>query len=223
MFNDKNQNANATKLSEYSEVFRQKLLCCLSKIDADDTQDQQEILKQNQGLAFTPNTSDNRFRIFLKRLSKILNKIVSCKIFRNCFATLLAIDSLVIGICVNNYEKEIENSSGELRLLASFQILVTIIFFFEIVAKLLIDVKTFWKSPWNIFEFFICLLTSFCQIMDAILVFNHKSLIKQNRIISFIKFIRVFRILRNLRLLSHFVELRIIIICLKKLMVELML
>jgi hypothetical protein len=218
MFNDKTQKeyANTTKLSEYSEVFRQKLLCCLSKIDGDDTQDQQEILKQNQPLALTPKTSDNKFKILSKRLSKILNKIVSSKIFKNCFAALLAIDSLVIGICVNNYEKEAENSSGELRLLASFQIFVTIIFFFEIVAKLLIDVKTFWKSPWNIFEFFICQLTSFCQIMDAILVFNHNSLIKQNRIISFIKFIRVFRILRNLRLLSHFVELRIIIICLTR-------
>ena len=197
-------------LSEHADIFQQKLLCHLAEIGVDHPPFNEDLRQES-----SPSIKSNAK--FKSRLKKVLANVISNKLYKKTFICMLSLDSLFIGICVNYYEQNNANTvSTPHKCQALFQTAVSALFCLEIIIKLFIDFKSFWQSPWNIFEFILFELTSVCQIMDFILVFKCDLTKRETFLISLLKFIRAFRILRNLKLLSHFVELRIIIICLTR-------
>ena len=229
MFNDRNfanhnnerlQHYNTSLLSSQASLFQKKLHYQLSQSDKEDiSQEKIDDLTQENIVC---SKKKSAFSLaFIKILTKTLGKLILNKFFKHFLILMIMVESLLIGICVNTFEYDaaIANASQH-KCFAVFQVCVTVLYFFEVLTKLITDFKNFWKSPWNVFEFFLFKLTFICQVVDFILVFKYVDMIDHNKnenfLLSLLKSLKVFRILKNLRLLSHFVELRIIIICLTR-------
>lgn len=142
------------------------------------------------------------------KLKKKLGNFIKSKKFEYSLIIFLILDSISKAIILNKNElNEIQN-----YFLKLIQILYLFLFFVELLIKLFVNFSAFWKSPWNIFDLTNFLLTIFFEILSLIACLNKK----QNQIFKFIELISVFRIFTNVKILSHFAELRIIVICLTK-------
>ena len=152
----------------------------------------------------------------IQRFREMVIKLLKCKIFTNFLVGLLILDSILIAISVNlsTYKNKAEYR-GVLTILLSLQITFTVLFLFESICQLFIDYKYFFKSPWNILDVIITLTSTLFEIINFLYYFvSHDTTNDLGfRIISDL---RVFRILKLLKIISHFLQLRIIVIALTK-------
>ncbi|CAF0989790.1 unnamed protein product [Brachionus calyciflorus] len=139
---------------------------------------------------------------------KILNKLVKSKKFEFFLLILLIADSISKAYFVNDNNLE----TNQIKIINLIQSLYLITFLLEVSIKLFVDFELFWKSPWNVFDL-VNLIISFFLEMVKISVDVVQS---NSNLFKFLKILTVFRIFTNVKILSHFVELRIIIICLTK-------
>ena len=152
----------------------------------------------------------NKFQNFRELLITVFNM----KYFKKFLVALLFLDAILIGISVdlNVRDNRMENKNT-IGTLLSIQVILTFIFLGETLCRIFINYNDFMKSPWNILDitlttaatiFEIMNISSFYSMTDADLNFNITSELK------------IFRILRLLKIISHFMQLRIIIMSLTK-------
>ncbi|RNA08587.1 cation channel sperm-associated 2 [Brachionus plicatilis] len=139
---------------------------------------------------------------------KILGNLVKSKKFEYLLIGLLILDSISKAIIVNKTEL----NQMQMYSLKSIQLLYVLTFVIEVLLKIFADFSAFCKSPWNTFDLINLLLTILLEIIHTIVGFSHKN----NNVVKFLDLLGVFRIFTNIKILSHFIELRIIVICLTK-------
>lgn len=139
------------------------------------------------------------YRSYFKK-KKILGNFIKTKKFEYSLIALLILDSISKAIIINKTEL----NQIQIYSLKIIQLSFIFLFFVEISIKLFVDFRAFWKSPWNIFDITNLIFTLFLEILYRII--DSK----------FLNIIGVFRIFTNVKILSHFAELRIIVICLTK-------
>lgn len=156
-------------------------------------------------------TIKSRFHSLRKFLK---SKIVNQTKFEYFILFLMILDSISIAICVN-YKRHLSFSA--LVCLTLIQYIFLTVFLIDICLKLFIDFNSFWKSAWNKFDFWNLCISIFLQLIDLFInIYLNIPNKSTNRFIEFLKFLTIFRIFSNLKILSYFIELRIIVICLTR-------
>jgi voltage-gated sodium channel len=233
-------------ISKGAETFRQKLIDHFAPADrnnklpsltandlvsSDDTIEKILLINPNEKIRFSAYPKINRLRLDDKKiirakryynktqiLRKNVKRILNSKIVENSLLLLLIFDAFITGISVNlSVKSDKAQYQTNVAAILAFQITSTTIFVLESICRLFIDYKGFFKSPWNIFDISLTILTTLLEIIDFIF-FYFKPNQKLTHHLSFriISDLRVFRILRVLKIISHFLQLRIIIIALTK-------
>ncbi|KAI9140414.1 Ion transport protein-domain-containing protein [Paraphysoderma sedebokerense] len=218
-------------LSSRSAVFRQRLIedfQLLENVGADystrDLRDPKTLLSILRG---NPDQLI-KFNVFRRqnqkpkevdrRLRRIKNKgtvplgswatwLVNKDIFHNTILGVIVLNSIIAA-----FTAEFSNDEDQhWQLFMGVKILdlvSLIIFAFEITLKWLEDFEEFWTDGWNLFDFFVTVISGIPVIIDLFIAGEHNNTVFAKSI----KQLRMLRILRALKLVVRFGSLKIIVL-----------
>ena len=141
----------------------------------------------------------------LKRSMKcrvMLSKIVITKAFENVISVLIILSACTLIIQYNGSSK-IYNDILEI-----INYIFTFIFNVEIVLKLIVYMKTYFRNSWNRFDFAVILISDVLVVLN---ILSHLQIINVYSLSSLPIILRLFRIFRIFRVLSTFTKLRAMI------------
>ena len=169
-------------------------------------------LHLDEGKRLRSKICSSKVQIFKDFLVKILNG----KYFKNTLVALLILDALLIGVTVNLSVSENKVEYKDIiTVLLSLQATLTAVFLVESLCQIYIDHKNFFTAHWNKLDISLTLITTLFEIMN-IISFHFSSNQTNDLKFRVISDLRVFRILRLFKVISHFMQLRIITLALTK-------
>ena len=130
---------------------------------------------------------------------KKLSEFVSSNLFKTIIDIIIVLSTIELMLQFNGASDEYNT------MLKVFNILFTLCFTAEIVMKLLISGRLFFKNRWNLFDF---IITFLCDILAIIYIFNLFKAYDSHSISTFPLILRLFKILRVFRIISSFGILR---------------
>ncbi|XP_065060530.1 cation channel sperm-associated protein 2-like isoform X2 [Rhopilema esculentum] len=224
-----------------AEIFRSKLIEHFQLLDTLTDASSEEIpkyysdeVKNNSGMKDMMRSCPNalvKFQVYNKendatyadkRLNRIKTKntiplgpwakmIVENNRVQNFLLILIISNSIVLGI-----QAEISNTDSssykELKVFLNiFDYLSLMVFILEILLKWIDGFFDFWKNGWNVFDFFVTVMSF---VPELIKVASPQDANKSLKIVA--DNLRTFRILRSLKMVSRFAQLRIIVLTMLK-------
>jgi voltage-gated sodium channel len=233
-------------ISKGGEVFRQKLIdyfvpnkknqskkllsiTVKDLISTKDSIDEMLLKNPNELVRFATYPKINRLRLderkrlYAKRyynkfqnFREFLVNVFNGKYFKNFLVLLLLLDAVLIGVTVDlSVSDNKVNHRNTILILSLIQVILTILFLIESLCRIYMAYNDFFKSAWKIFDLMFNLLTIATAIFEIMNVFSFHP-VSDDLHFQLILELKVFRILRLLKIISHFMQLRIIIMSLTK-------
>eukprot|EP00112_Aurelia_sp_Birch-Aquarium-sp1_P010828 Seg2299.5 transcript_id=Seg2299.5/GoldUCD/mRNA.D3Y31 product="Cation channel sperm-associated protein 2" protein_id=Seg2299.5/GoldUCD/D3Y31 len=137
--------------------------------------------------------------------------VVENKRVKNFMLILIILDSIVLGIQAEISETNHSSHQYLKIFLDIFDYLSLLMFILEILLKWVDGFFQFWKNGWNVFDFFVTVMSLVPELIEVAAPQDSDTKLK---IVA--RNLRTFRILRSLKVVSRFAQLRIIVLTMLK-------